>query len=71
MLTRDRAAPVPTQTQVEKFNFQINQSVLIPIRELINFMESAAILDKYNDIHVGAFSSIMVHLMQCGLNRLR
>ena len=57
-------------TRVEKFNYEINVRVFIPVRMLLNAMEAAAILDKDNPLHVGAFSTLMQPLVQIGLDRL-
>lgn len=65
------AVPSTRNIRVEKFNFEINVRVLIPIRTLLNEMEAAGIMDKHNHIQVGAFSSLMQPLMQVGLDRLR
>jgi hypothetical protein len=57
-------------TRVEKFNYEINVRVFIPVRKLLNMMEAAALLDKDDPMHVGAFSALMQPLVQVGLDRL-
>ena len=40
------------------------------MRKLLNMMEAAALLDKDDPMHVGAFSALMQPLVQVGLDRL-
>ena len=61
----------PWQTRVERFNYEINMRVLVPIRRLINVLEKRGQLDKYISAHVYAFSTLMQPLLQHGLDLLR
>jgi hypothetical protein len=60
----------PFQTVVERFNYEINMRVLVPIRRLVNYMESRGLLDKNIPAHVHAFASITQPLVQYGCNLL-
>ena len=60
-----------SQIRVEKFNIEINVRVLAIVRLLINQLENLNILDKDNFLQTGALSSIIMPLMQVGLDRLR
>lgn len=56
--------------RVEKFNAEINLRVLVPVRFLLNHLESNNLLDKDDYRHIGAFSRLITPLMQTGLDRL-
>lgn len=56
---------------MEKFNFEVNVRVLVPLRMLLNFLEAGNWLDKDNAVQVGAFAAIACSLMQVGLDRLK
>ena len=57
--------------RVEKFNYEINMRILLPIRLLINDLERAGMLSKYDPVQVLAFAHLMRPLMQVGLDRLK
>ena len=65
------AVPSTRNVRVEKFNYEINVRVIVPIRQLVNVLEAAGLLSKYDAVAVGAFSALMVPLMQVGLDWLR
>jgi hypothetical protein len=60
----------PWQTRVERFNYEINMRVLVPVRRLINVLELRGLLDRYLGKHVYAFSRVMQPLVQHGLDLL-
>ena len=60
-----------TQVVVERFNYEINIRVLIPVREALFRLESLQLLDKTRETHVGAVQFVTLPLMQYGCDLLR
>ena len=59
------------QVVVERFNYEINVRVLIPVRGALFRLESLRLLDKTRETHVGAVQFIALPLMQYGCDLLR
>ena len=55
----------------QRFNYEINVRVLIPIRLLINYLIANRLLDEDNEEHINAFGAIIQPVMQVGLDLLR
>jgi len=56
---------------VERFNYEINVRVLIPVRGALFRLESLRLLDKTRPTHVGAVQFVALPLMQYGCDLLR
>ena len=59
------------QVVVERFNYEINVRVLIPVRGALFRLESLRLLDKTRQTHVGAVQFVALPLMQYGCDLLR
>ena len=59
------------QVVVERFNYEINVRVLIPVRGALFRLESLRLLDKTRPTHVGAVQFVALPLMQYGCDLLR
>ena len=60
-----------TQVVVERFNYEINIRVLIPVRAALFKLERLRLLDKTIHAHVGAIQFLALPLMQYGCDLLR
>ena len=59
------------QVVVERFNYEINIRVLIPVRAALFKLERLRLLDKTIHAHVGAIQFLALPLMQYGCDLLR
>lgn len=66
--------PAPStapQTRVERFNREINNKALKPVKAVAKELERQGLLDKEDDVHTAAFAAVVSPLLQYGLELLR